>query len=300
MHEFLKFPTRALLVVFLLAGSTPAFAYRRVTDELGRSLTVPDVPHRILCLTPALTETVYELGAGDSIAGVTDYTVFPAEARTKPSIGGIVDPSTEKIVALRPDLILAGTNLNRPETIRQLDDLSLPVFVVGSEGLDGVLKMIGSIGDAINRRTEAVDLVRRLSAERDALSSRLRGLARPRILAVIWYEPVLTAGGKALVTAAIEAAGGISVTADIAQAWPQISLEEVVERSPDLLLLVKELHGGITVDLLKARAGWDRLEAVRSARVIYVDERLVLPSPSVFAAIEELARALHPSAFARN
>lgn len=300
MHEFLKFITRPLLVVIVLAGSTPAFASRRVTDELGRSVIVPDVPYRILCLTPALTETVYELGAGDSIAGVTDYTVFPAEARTKPSIGGIVDPSTEKIVALRPDLVLAEANLNRPETIRQLDDLSLPVFVAAPEGLDGVLKMIRSIGDAINRRTEAVDLVRRLSAGRDALSIRLRGLVRPKILAVIWCEPVLTAGGKAFVTEAIDAAGGTSVTADIAQTWPQISLEEVVERSPDLLLLVKELHGGITVDLLKVRAGWDRLEAVRSSRVIYVDERLVLPSPSVFAAIEELARALHPSAFARN
>lgn len=300
MHELLKFLTRSLLVAILLAGGTPAFASRRVTDELGRSVIVPDVPLRILCLTPALTETVYELGAGDSIAGVTDYTVFPAQARTKPSIGGIVDPSIEKIVALRPDLVLAAAHLNRPETIRQLDDLSLPVFVVAPEGLDGVLKMIRSIGDAINRRTDAVDLVKRLTAGRDALSSRLSGLPRPKILVVIWYEPVLTAGGKAYVTEAINAAGGTSVTADIAQAWPQISVEEVIKRSPDVLLLVKELHGGITVDALKARAGWDRLEAVRSARVFYVDERLVLPSPSVFAAIEELARALHPSAFERN
>ena len=299
MHKLLKLLTGPLLVSMLLASSTPALA-RRVTDELGRSLIVPDVPHRILCLTPALTETVYELGAGDSIAGVTDYTVVPAEARSKPSIGGIIDPSIEKIVALRPDLVIAGANLNLPETIRQLDDLSLPVFVVAPEGLDGVLKMIRSVGDVINRRTEAFDLVTRLTAARDALSSRVRGLPRAKILVVLWYEPVLTAGSKAFVTEAIDAAGGASITADIAQAWPQISVEEVVERSPDLLLLVKELHGGITVDLLKARAGWDRLEAVRTGRVIYVDERLVLPSPSVFAAIEELARKLHPPAFARS
>jgi ABC-type Fe3+-hydroxamate transport system substrate-binding protein len=203
-------------------------------------------------------------------------------------------------VALGPDLVLAAAHLNLPETIQQLSELSLPVFVVDPEGLDGVLRMIRSIGDAINRRAEAVDLAKRLSAKRDAIVTRLRGLPRPKILIVIWYDPVLTAGGKAFITDAIAAAGGHSVTADIAQAWPQISMEEVVERSPDFLLLIKELHGGITLDALKVHAGWDQLEAVRSARVVYVDERLELPSPSVFDALEELARMLHASAFPRN
>jgi ABC-type Fe3+-hydroxamate transport system substrate-binding protein len=117
---------------------------------------------------------------------------------------------------------------------------------------------------------------------------------------VIWYEPVLTAGSKAFITDAIAAAGGDSITADIPQAWPQISMEEVLRRSPDFLLLIKELHGGITLDVLKAHAGWDRLDAVRNARVIYVDERMELPSPSLFDALDGLARALHASDFPGN
>jgi iron complex transport system substrate-binding protein len=111
---------------------------------------------------------------------------------------------------------------------------------------------------------------------------------------------VITAGSKAFITDVISAAGGKSVTADIPQAWPQISMEEVLRRSPDFLLLIKGLHGGITLELLKARPGWDQVNAVRDSRVIYMDERMELPSPLVFDALEELARELHPSGFERK
>lgn len=292
--------TQVFLLLSVLACSSPAFGSRLVTDELGRNVLVPDQPHRILCLAPSLTETVYELGAGELVVGVTDYTEFPVEARFKPSVGGLVDPSMEKIVALGPDLVLMVARLNRPETIRQLEDLSLPVFVVDPQGLEGILKMVRSVGEAIHRDAEARYLVRQLAQKRETVLARVKGLPRPKILVVVWYEPVLTVGSKAFITDAIAAAGGDSVTADIPQAWPQISMEEVLRRSPDFLLLIKELHGGITLDALKAHAGWDRLDAVRNARVIYVDERMELPSPSVFDALDELARALHVSDFPGN
>lgn len=293
-----RWPDRALLLLILVvATGIPVLASRRVTDELGRTVVVPDYPHRIVCLTPSLTETVYALGGGDLIAGVSDYTTFPAEAHSKPSVGGLVDPSMEKIVSLQPDLVLMAIRLNRQETITQLEELKIPAFVIDPQGLDGVLKMIRSVGEAINHGEQAQALVKHLTEKRDAVTVRVKGLARPRVLVVIWYDPVLTAGGKAFISDVIAAAGATSVTADIPQAWPQISMEQVLERSPDFLLLIKELHGGITLDLLKSRAGWDRLEAVRSAHVIYVDEKLELPSPSVFEALEELAKVLHPAAF---
>lgn len=297
MPDRLKIAAEVLLLMVVLTSAYPVFASRRVTDELGRTVLVPDQPHRIVCLTPGLTETVYKLGAGDAIAGVTDYTEFPAAARTKPSVGGLVDPSIEKIAALAPDLVLMAANLNHEETIHQLEDLRIPVFVVDPQGLAGILKMIQSVGEAIGRGPAALALVKQLAEKRDAILSRVSGLSRPKILVVIWYDPVLTAGSRAFITEAIAVAGGDSVTADIPQAWPQVSMEEVLRRSPDFLLLIKELHGGITLDTLRAHAGWDRLEAVRNARAIYVDERVELPSPSVFDALEGLAHALHPSEF---
>lgn len=286
-----------VLLVVVLTGSAPVFASRRVTDELGRTIVLPDQLHRIVCLTPGLTETVFELGAGDAVVGVTDHTTFPEAARAKPSVGILTHPAVEKIVALQPDLVLLEAHFNREETIHQLEDLSVPAFAVDPQGMAGILRMVRSVGEAINHRVEAESLVKRLSDKRDAIAARVKGLPRPKVLVVIWYDPVHTAGSKAFITDVIAAAGGQSVTADIPQAWPQISMEEVIERSPDFLLLIKELHGGITLDLLKSHAGWDRLPAVREARVIYVDEKMELPSPSVFEALEELARTLHPAAF---
>jgi iron complex transport system substrate-binding protein len=295
-----KAAARALLFLIFLTSGTPAFASRTLTDELGRTVMVPDRPHRVVCLTPSLTETVYELGGGDSIVGVSDYTTFPEAARSKPSVGNLTHPAMEKIIALRPDLVLLEAHINRQETIQQLEELSVPAFVVEPQGLTGILRMVRSVGDATNHSEEAESLVKRLAEKRDAVAARVKGQSRPKVLVVIWYEPVLTAGNKAFITDVIAAAGGESVTADIPQAWPQISMEEVVERSPDFLLLIKELHRGITLDLLKSRAGWDRLAAVRDARVLYVDEKLELPSPAVFEALEELARTLHPAAFRGN
>jgi iron complex transport system substrate-binding protein len=286
--------------ILLTSSSSSVLASRRLTDELGRTVVVPDHPHRIVCLTPSLTETVYELGAGDLIVGVSDYTTFPEEARSKPSVGGLLAPSMEKIIALQPDLVLSEMHLNRQETIQQLEKLSVPVFMVDPQGLAGVLRMVQSVGLAINRASEAESIVKRLSQKRDAIAAQVKGLPHPKVMVVIWYDPVLTAGSKAFITDVIRAAGGDSVTADIPQAWPQISMEEVVRRAPDSLLLIKELHGGITLESLKSHAGWDRLDAVRHARVIYVDERLELPSPSVFAALEDLAESLHPTAFRKK
>jgi iron complex transport system substrate-binding protein len=125
----------------------------------------------------------------------------------------------------------------------------------------------------------------------------VKGLPRLKVFVVIWYDPVITAGSKSFITDVISAAGAQSATDDIPQAWPQISLEEVLRRSPDTVLLVRGAHGGITGEELKAHAGWDQLEAVRDNRVIYMGERFFHPSPVVFEALEQLAKALHPEAF---
>jgi iron complex transport system substrate-binding protein len=282
--------------LFLLV-SAPALAIRELTDELGRHVSVPDDPQRIICLAPSLTETVYALGLGPAVVGITDYTEYPPEARTKPSVGGLTDPSIEKIVALHPDLVLAMREINRRETVDELANFAIPVFMIDPQGLEGVLQSIQRIGEAVDRNSSAEALVKRLREQRAGVAARVEGLARSKVLVLIWYDPVVTAGRKSFITDIISAAGGHSVTADIPQAWPQISLEEVLRRSPDFLLLVRGAHGGITAQELKAHAGWDRLKAVGENRVIYMDERLFHPSALAFDALKQLAKELHPEAF---
>lgn len=281
----------------VLLACVPILAFRQVTDELGRRITVPDDPHRIVCLAPSVTETVYALGLGDEVVGISDYTDYPPGARSKPSVGGPSNPSIEKIVSLRPDLVIATGGLSGEKVAEELGHLGLPVYLVNPQSLQGILASIEHLGAALHRTRAAQVLVTRLEQRQAAVSARVAGLPRPKVLVVIWYDPVVTAGKTSFITDVIAAAGGRSVTADILQPWPEISLEEVLQRSPEDILLVHHAHGGITGEMLRNHAGWDQLVAVRDRHIIYVDDRLFHPSPVVFDAMEELARELHPKAF---
>jgi iron complex transport system substrate-binding protein len=287
----------AILIGWYLVVCAPGLASRQLKDELGRRVHLPDNPHRVVCLAPSLTETVYALGLGAVVVGVTDFTDYPPEAQTKPSVGGLSDASLEKIVSLHPDLVLGMGTLNSEELVNELEHVGIPVFVVDPQGLQGIMASIQHVGDALNRSSDAARLLEHLEEQRVAVAAHVKGLARVKVLVVVWYDPVITAGGKSFITDVISAAGAQSATADIPQAWPQISLEEVLRRSPDFVLLVRGVHGGITEGDLKAHAGWDQLPAVRDNRVIYMGERLFHPSPVVFDALEQLAKGLHPEAF---
>ncbi len=288
---------RLASVGVVLMLSAQSLSSRELVDELGRHVDVPQNPHRIICLAPSITETVFALGRGADVIAVTDYTEYPPEARLKTSVGGLIDPSTEKIISLHSDLVLATREINRRETVEELERLGISVFVIEPQGLKGILASILDIGKALNCSREAEALVRQLEEKRRRVAARVAELPRPKVFVLIWHDPVVTAGRKAFITEVISAAGGESATADIPQAWPRISLEEVLRRSPDFLLLVKGSHQGVTLDELKQRAGWNRLKAVRENRVVYTDERLEHSSPLVFDALEDLARKLHPEAF---
>jgi iron complex transport system substrate-binding protein len=288
-----------IIVVAFACGLTASAADRELVDAMGRHVRVPSTPHRVVALAPSITETIYSIGAGDDVVGVTDFTDWPAEAQTRPSVGGIVNPSIEKLVSLRPDLVIATREVNHKETIDELDRLGIPVFVVDPQGLDGVLESVRQVGRALNRSREADRLVDRLRTRRDAVVTRVRGLARPRVLLVIWPDPVITIGRQAFITDVINSAGGQSVTEDLAQHYPQISLEEVLRRHPEWLLLPANGHQPISLADLEKRPGWDRVEAVRRHRVLYYDERLDHSSPRAFDALEDIAKQLHADAFSR-
>jgi iron complex transport system substrate-binding protein len=282
------------LMFSVSAGRAPV---RAVTDGVGRRVELPETPRRVVALTPSIAEIMYSIGAGGEIVGVTDHTDYPSEARAKPSVGGMVDPSIERIVTLRPDLVLATLESNRPTTIDGLQRLGIPVFVIRPEGLDGILEAVEQVGVALNRVSDARAAVERLRVRRQEVARRVMGFARPRVFVLIWPDPVVTVGRHAFVTEAIEAAGGQCVTSDLPQPWPRLSLEEVVRLAPDTIVLIANGHPTLAIDELKTRPGWDRVPAVIAHRFIEIDARLEHSSPVVFDALEELARVLHPEAF---
>jgi ABC-type Fe3+-hydroxamate transport system substrate-binding protein len=283
---------KRLCALLIFCTALPLCWARTVTDELGRVVNVPEHPHRLVCLLPSVVDDVYALGAGADVVAVTDYTKYPAEAKAKPSVGLPLAPSMETILSLHPDLVLGSGDLNRMQTLQQLEKLGIAVFMVSPHGIEGIYQSILSLGQALNREESAKDLVGKLREREAAVRRQVSGKPVVSILMPVWYDPIVTVGKHAFITELIEIAGGHSVTSDLSQEWPQVSLEAVLARAPEGLLLVR--GSKMSLQQIRARPGWANLPAVKNSRIYYVDDRIEFPSPVAFDALEELAKQFHP------
>jgi iron complex transport system substrate-binding protein len=292
--EKLSFGTRmkraAAFSLLVLSLSLRAFAVRIVIDETGNKVHLPDRVHRIVCLTPSVTDTVFAIGAGADVVGITDYTLYPPQARQKTSIGEVLRPSLERIAVLHPDVVIGVGPLNSAETIRGIERLGIPVFLVNSSGIEGLYNSIASIGRAIGREHEASALIAQLQVrERKVRTQALAG-SRPTVLFALSIDPCITAGHRAFITELLTVAGARSVTDDFAQEWININIEVIIPRKPKFILLLQDSPFGLKE--MRERPGWSTLEAVRMGRVIRVDDRLQYPSPVAFDGLEDFARQL--------
>lgn len=290
--SLLKKPITFVALWLALAGFV--HASRVVQDETGRSVTLPDRVERIVCLTPSVTDTVYALGASEQIVGISDFTMYPKQAaREKQSVGDILKPSLERIYAMHPDVVIAVSTLNSPETFRGLDRIGVAYFLVHGRGLAGVYSSIESIGRVIGREHEASALLLKLKAREQAVRASARKRKPVSVFLVVQLDPCITAGKGAFITELIEASGAKSVTDDLAQDWQRVSLEAILPRHPAYIMLMKTAP--IELKDMQSRVGWKSLEAVQRGRIIRADDRLQSPSPVAFDGLEDLARTLESS-----
>ncbi len=280
--------------LLLLAGPAGAFALK---DSRGRELVLPAPPQRIVSLVPSVTEIVYTLGGQERLVGVTDFCDWPPEATKKPRVGSMLAPNLEIIVALRPDLVVATSEGNRQETFEQLERLRIPVFTVNPHRLSDVMAVIAQLGELTGRRAAVGPLTRALARRIAAVEQAVGAHPRPKVLYVLWPDPLIVPGREGLVTELIQMAGGDSVTAGEPSAYPRFSLEAVAARAPEVIILAR--HGADRTPL--SRAPWERLTAlpaVRAGRIHSVDGTyLHRYGPRVVDGLEMLARVIHPEAF---
>jgi iron complex transport system substrate-binding protein len=283
---------KPLLVFAVLGFVFAAHASRVLTDETGRKVTVPDHPHRIVCLAPSVTDTVFALGAGDDVVAISDYTTYPPAALKKPSIGGLVKPSIETILSFHPDLVVGTEIPGSAETAAQLEAVGIPVYLIDPHGLAGILHSVDSVGQALNRESQAAALNLNLAQRIEAVKARTASKPAPRILVAVWYDPIITIGKHAFITEILEAAGAKSITDDLLPDWPQISIETLITRAPEALLLIRD--GKVNIETLQKLPGWSSLAAIQARKVYYVDKGIEDPSPVAISALEEMAREVHP------
>jgi iron complex transport system substrate-binding protein len=297
-------PFTAIAVLFSSAAichsqaSPPPPPFRQVTDEIGRTIRVPQSIHRIVSLAPNLTETIYALGLQDHLVGDTDYCDFPPEAQQKTKIGGAVNPSIEAIAALHPDLVLVTKSLNRPETVQALADIGIPSYATDPHTVDAIIASIVRLADMLGASDTGSALAADLEHQISALHERIASLSPRRVLFIVWTEPLISIGNDTFIADALRHAGAVSVI-DSSQNWPQINLEEVVRLQPEFLIFV-ESHSGTaphSADALAGLPGWRLLNAVRNRRYATISDAINRPAPRLVSAVEDLARQLHPEAF---
>jgi ABC-type Fe3+-hydroxamate transport system substrate-binding protein len=275
----------------LLVLSSVCWAAHVEKDDSGRSVSVPDHVQRVVCLAPSLTDIVYALGAQSELVGITDFTDYPPQAaREKPSVGGIVNPSLERIVALHPDLVLALPAFNGSETIAALQRLNIPIVQFSTANLSDIYRNVATVGRVLGREHEAAILGAGLRSRESAVRNQAAGRTKPRLLVVVTVGPLITAGRSAFITEMISAAGGRSVTEEIPQDWLQMDVESVLPRKPDYIVLIQ--GGPVSLKMMQQQAGMRSLEAVQKGRIITVDSRIQIPSPAAFDGLEDLARQL--------
>ncbi|MFQ5664020.1 MAG: ABC transporter substrate-binding protein [Terriglobia bacterium] len=270
---------------------------RTVIDETGRAVRVPARIERIVSLAPSLTEIVYALGLEKRLVGVTNQCDFPRAARRKPKVGDVINPSVEKILELKPDVVLGTTAGNRRETVQALERLGVPLYGIAPRTVEDIFASIRHLAELAGVPQAGEELAARLRARLAALEARLGTSERPAVLFILWLEPLLTAGGDTFLNDVLRRAGAEAVTADLPQSWPRLSLEEVIERDPDYLVLPRTHSLQARLARLVHREPWRGLRAVKQQRVVWLDDPVLRPGPRIVDAIEELARALHPEAF---
>jgi iron complex transport system substrate-binding protein len=277
------------------AASDGAFPIT-VRDDLGREVTIARPPARIVSLGPAVTETLFAVGAGSRVVAVTTTDNFPPEVERLPTVGGFAPQtiSLETILAQKPDLIIAAARFQRA-VVEALARLGINAVVIDPDSLESVLDAIVLVGKMTGQKAKADDLAADLRRRRDAVrrhAATIRPADRRRVLYVLWDEPLQTAGANAFVGQMITEAGGCNVFADAGQQYPQVSDEAVLSRNPDLILAPD--HGGARLrDRLARRPGWDQLAAVKAARIVTVPEDLLhRPGPRIIDGLERIAALL--------
>lgn len=261
-----------------------------LVDDAGRTVRLEAAAGRVLSLVPSVTETIVALGAGDRLVGRTRYDTDPALAAL-PEIGGGLDPSPEAIVALDPDLVVAWAAVDDRGLAASLEASGIPVYGVAVEDTADLQRSIRRLGDALGLAGAAAELGGALSDSLAAVAADSFSGTRPRVLFALVGNPPRTAGPATFVGQIVGVAGGRSAFADLAEDWPIVSLEAVVERAPDVVVVPTERPG--TAADLAARPGWRDLEAVREGRVVEIPaDLLARPGPDLARAARRLRAEL--------
>ena len=288
------------LLVSMVVGCKPQFQPGTFTDDLGRVVTIDKLPQRIVSHVPSITETLFALGLGEKVVGVSDYCDYPDEAKLKLSVGNYYNPSIEKIVELEPDLVL--TDGYSEGLIEELEGIGITSFVIDPKDIAHILRDIESVGEITGTEGRAKELLEDMQKRISRVLNRVKDAHRVKVFYMFDATDLnnpWTAGPGSIIDSIISMAGAENIAAKAQGPWVQFSLEEVVNSDPEVIII--DAHHGtavVTRAKLEEHPVWGRISAVKEGRVFDVDGDLVNRNGyRIVQGLEEMARIIHPELF---
>jgi iron complex transport system substrate-binding protein len=267
-------------------------------DALGREVYLQRLPERIIPLAPNLTEILYALGLGDRVVGVTNHCNYPPEASLKPRVGSYINLNVEKIISLSPDLAIGTVDGNERIILDLLEQANIKVFFVNPRSVRQVIDTILNLGRLCGAQGNAQVLAGKLTKRVDHVLDRTFSKEKPLVFLQIQIQPIMTVNKNTVHHDLIRLAGGRNMAAEEPVTYPRISMEEVIQKKPEVILISSMEMGG---RFEKARQDWLRwtsIPAVQNKRVYLIDSDLIdRPSPRLIDGLEIMARYIHPEAF---
>ena len=264
-----------------------------IIDDVGRTVTIPKTPERIVSLASSATETLYALGAGDKLVGRDKYSTYPEEVKNVQEVGSGSSPNLEMIIGLQPDVLFAWPYSRN--AIISLED-KMPVIYIDPRSVDDVLDTIRMIGLVTGKSSEAEKLTAEMQNKIDAITDVTKELNKTQ-RPLVYYElgtPMKTTGPGTFTNELIFMAGGINLAADEPVRYPLLNSEYIIERNPDVIIIVSY---GASIEEVKNRDGWENIHAVKNDRVYKIDTNLVTSNPRLVQGLEQFAKWFHPDLF---
>ncbi len=274
------------------------YASKILTDQLGRQVSLPDNPIRVVSLAPSITEIVFALEQEYRLVGVTRFSDFPEAAKKLPKVGSYVHLDLEKIVSLKPDLCIAIKDGNPRAVVNRLESLGIPVYAVNPRNLKTVMKTLTEIGIFLNAGEKANSVVQDMKSRIQRVKTKTANVTyRPRVFFQIGIAPIVSVGTDTFAHELIELAGGKNLSKGPIP-YPRFSKEQVLSLNPEVFIITSMSRNTIFERVKKEWSKWPSLPAVRDQRIHLEDSNLFdRPTPRLVDGLENLARRIHPELF---
>lgn len=266
-----------------------------IKDSYGREINIESEPQKIISIAPNITEIIYAIGKSSKLIGRSEYCDYPEDVKKIASVGAIEEPSIEKIVELKPDLVLVSTHFKK-EVVQKLESMGIKIAAFyGDENFEGVYYTIEKVGTVLNAKDNANKLIEDMKAKVQNVADKVKDKPSPSVYYVLSYGKMgdFTAGKDTFIGKMIQMAGGKNA-ADDAEGW-SYSLEKLVEKNPEILICSKYFNSKQGIE---STNGYKDLAAVKNGKLYEIDNNMLdRQGPRLADGLIELAKIIHPEAF---